>query len=156
MKGCERSNDSTADTTICECNHLTHFALLLSPAPPEVRFCITPSHSLPLPPPYKGKFTITPSPSFPPPPYRHNDNLSLPPPPHLQFSEEETISLEIIGIVGVTVSLLALTITIATFIFLRYTIYMYIIFKPSGAHRASEANQGCRASCKILAHFGHH
>ena len=55
---------------MCECDHLTHFAILLSPV-------------------------------------------------SLNFSKGVEISLQTIGYVGVTVSLLAMAVTIATFIFLK-------------------------------------
>ena len=29
-------DDSSETRTVCECNHLTHFAILLSPKPPEL------------------------------------------------------------------------------------------------------------------------
>ena len=67
-RGCKLNEDDSSETrTVCECNHLTHFAILLSPKPPE-------------------------------------------------FSKNEVIALGIIGYVGVSISLLAITLTIITFI----------------------------------------
>ena len=57
--------------TVCECNHLTHFAILLSASP----------------------FNLT---------------------------QEVTLSLEIIGYVGVSISLVAMALTITTFAILKY------------------------------------
>ncbi len=61
---------STDSLTVCECNHLTHFAILLSPKPPQLK----PSVKL---------------------------------------------SLSIISYVGVAVSLVAMAITVITFVALR-------------------------------------
>ena len=70
-RGCVRSEVlSNATVTVCECNHLTHFAILLSPAP-----------------------------------------LNITPP--------VTLSLKIIGAVGVGVSLVAMAATIVTFLMLK-------------------------------------
>ena len=39
-RGCKLVlNKSTPTLSVCECNHLTHFAILLSPKPDEVRIC---------------------------------------------------------------------------------------------------------------------
>ena len=71
-RGCNRSESlSNTSVTVCECDHLTHFAILLSAAP-------------------------------------------------LNISQSVTLSLEIIGYVGVSVSLVAMALTITTFIILRY------------------------------------
>ena len=76
-RGCNRSeNLSNTSVTVCECNHLTHFAILLSAAPPE-------------------------------------------------FSQPVTLSLQIIGYVGVSVSLVSMSLTIITFIFFKYASYPY-------------------------------
>ena len=70
-EGCYKNDVlSNISRTVCECNHLTHFAILLSPVP-------------------------------------------------LNFSEGIVASLEAIGYVGVTISLVAMAITIATFTLLR-------------------------------------
>ena len=70
-KGCTRNfNLSSTSKTVCECNHLTHFAILLSPRPPE-------------------------------------------------FSSAVSFSLTVIGYIGVSVSLVAMTLTVATFILLK-------------------------------------
>jgi len=35
-KGCTKNEDHSDNSkTVCECNHLTHFAILLSPRPPK-------------------------------------------------------------------------------------------------------------------------
>ena len=69
-RGChENPNLSNSSVTVCECDHLTHFAILLSAAPLKV------SHEVPL---------------------------------------------QIIGYVGVSLSLFAMLLTITTFIILRY------------------------------------
>ena len=71
-KGCRKNADlSSSSVSVCECDHLTHFAILLSAAPVKV-------------------------------------------------SKKVKLSLEIIGYVGISVSLLAMLLTIATFIILRY------------------------------------
>lgn len=62
---------SSNSVTVCECYHLTHFAILLSADPPD-------------------------------------------------FSEPVVFSLTVIGYVGVSVSLVAMAITITTFIVLKY------------------------------------
>ena len=71
-RGCTR-NDALSNTsvTVCECTHLTHFAILLSAAP-------------------------------------------------LSLSDPVTLSLEIIGYVGVSISLVAMAITVFTFLVLKY------------------------------------
>ena len=70
-KGCVKNGLLSNDTrTVCECNHLTHFAILLSARPQ-------------------------------------------------QLSEGVTLSLNIIGYVGVAVSLVAMTLTVITFVMLR-------------------------------------
>ena len=72
--GCYKNDDlSNASMTVCECSHLTHFAILLSAAP-------------------------------------------------LNASDEVILSLEIIGYVGVSVSLVAMALTILTFLLLKYVI----------------------------------
>ena len=66
-RGCSKNEAlSNVSTTVCECYHLTHFAILLS---------ATPLNS--------------------------------------------TLSLEIVGYVGVAVSLVAMTLTVITFLFLK-------------------------------------
>ena len=57
--------------TVCECSHLTHFAILLSPHP-------------------------------------------------LNISEPVSLSFQIIGYVGVSISLVAMAITVVTFLALKY------------------------------------
>ena len=68
--------------TVCECTHLTHFAILLSANPPN-------------------------------------------------FSDPVALSLEIIGYVGVSVSLVAMALTITTFIILKYvcnnSLFVFVI-----------------------------
>ena len=72
-RGCNRSESlSNTSVTVCECNHLTHFAILLSAAP------------------------LT------------------------NISEPIVFSLEVIGYVGVAVSLVAMGLTIFTFAALKY------------------------------------
>ena len=75
-RGCSR-NESLSNTsvTVCECTHLTHFAILLSAAP-------------------------------------------------LPLSEPVQLSLQIIGYLGVAVSLVAMALTITTFIMLKYCCYV--------------------------------
>ena len=69
---CNRSESfSNTSVTVCECNHLTHFAILLSASP-------------------------------------------------LNLTQEVTLSLEIIGYVGVSISLVAMALTIITFIVFKY------------------------------------
>ena len=71
--GCVRNETlSNASTTVCECDHLTHFAILLSAAP-------------------------------------------------INASNPITLSLGIIGYVGVSISLVAMALTILTFIVLKYS-----------------------------------
>lgn len=67
FKNIRLSNDSV---TVCECHHLTHFAMLLSASPPNI-------------------------------------------------SESLILSLQTIGYVGVTVSLVAMAFTITTFVLLK-------------------------------------
>ena len=62
---------SNVSVTVCECDHLTHFAIVLSPAPINITNPVV------------------------------------------------TLSLEIIGYVGVSISLVAMAATIFTFIFLK-------------------------------------
>ena len=70
-KGCTRNTKlSSASKTVCDCNHLTHFAILLSPNPPE-------------------------------------------------FSSNVELSLTLIGYIGVSVSLVAMTVTVLTFLTLK-------------------------------------
>ena len=64
---------SNTSVTVCECTHLTHFAILLSAAP-------------------------------------------------LKLADSVTLSLEIIGYVGVAISLVAMTLTVCIFIIIRYVI----------------------------------
>ena len=71
-RGCFKNNSqSNVSVTVCECNHLTHFAILLSAAPFNV-------------------------------------------------SDPVTLSLKVIDYVGVSVSLVAMALTIFTFIILEY------------------------------------
>ena len=66
--GCVKNkNLSNTSVTVCECNHLTHFAILLSPAP-------------------------------------------------INASVTVKLSLQIISYVGVSISLVAMTLTVLTFI----------------------------------------
>ena len=70
-RGCVKNEGlSNVSATVCECNHLTHFAILLSPAP-------------------------------------------------INVSKAVKISLEIVGYVGVSVSLVAMAATIFTFIVMK-------------------------------------
>ena len=66
--GCETTFNSTS--TVCRCNHLTHFAILLSARP-----------------------------------------LQLPP--------QQTLALEVIGYIGVGVSLVAMAAVVIVFVFLK-------------------------------------
>ena len=59
--------------TVCKCNHLTHFAILLSARP-------------------------------------------------LQISPQKILSLQIIGYIGVSVSLVAMAATVFVFLFLKYAL----------------------------------
>ena len=68
-EGCETSFNSTM--TVCKCNHLTHFAILLSARP-------------------------------------------------LSLSRPKILSLRIIGYIGVSISLVAMAVTIFVFLFLKY------------------------------------
>ncbi len=72
-RGCSR-NDALSSTsmTVCECNHLTHFAILLSPKPPV-----------------------------------NTQPVSI------------TLSLMLIGYIGVTISVISMTVTIIIFIYLN-------------------------------------
>ena len=71
QNGCHKNDTlSNISRTVCECDHLTHFAILLSPVP-------------------------------------------------LNYSKGVEISLQAVGYVGVAVSLLAMAVTVVTFIFLR-------------------------------------
>ena len=75
-RGCSKNKAlSNVSTTVCECYHLTHFAILLSAAP-------------------------------------------------INASRRVIASLEIIGYVGVTISLVAMAITVFAFLFLRYNIHV--------------------------------
>ena len=78
-RGCNRSESlSNTSVTVCECNHLTHFALLLSAAP-------------------------------------------------LNLTEAIMLSLEVIGYVGVSVSLVAMCLVIFTFAAFEYVcVYVHI------------------------------
>ena len=68
--GCETVFDPTRNRTICRCNHLTHFAILLSARP-------------------------------------------------LNLSPGHSFALEIIGYVGVSVSLVAMAATVLVFLYLK-------------------------------------
>ncbi len=70
---------------MCECNHLTHFAILLSAAP-------------------------------------------------LNLSEPILLSLEVIGYVGVSISLVAMALTVFTFIAFRYV----LVWSHVGGARVTE------------------
>ena len=71
-RGCSKSESlSNTSVTVCECNHLTHFAILLSAAP-------------------------------------------------LNLTDAVILSLEVIGYVGVSISLVAMGLTIFTFVALKY------------------------------------
>ena len=75
-RGCNRSESlSNTSVTVCECDHLTHFAILLSASP-------------------------------------------------LNLTEAVTLSLEIISYVGVSISLVAMILTIATFAILKYVFHI--------------------------------
>ena len=75
-RGCSRSESlSNTSVTVCECNHLTHFAILLSAAP-------------------------------------------------LNLTDASVLSLEIIGNVGVSVSLVAMALTVFTFVAFKYVCVM--------------------------------
>ena len=70
-RGCNRSDElSNNSLTVCECNHLTHFAILLSPMPPEL-------------------------------------------------DKKVVLSLQLIGYVGVAVSIATMTLTIIIFISIK-------------------------------------
>jgi hypothetical protein len=71
QEGCETNFNSTM--TVCECNHLTHFAILLSARP-------------------------------------------------LELSKAKILSLQIIGYVGVSISLVAMAATVFVFLFLKYVL----------------------------------
>ncbi len=82
--GCSKNKTLSDDSvTVCECNHLTNFAILLSARP-------------------------------------------------LNFTAANAITLQVIGYVGVTVSLAAMAITIFSFISLKYV-----------DHRTSESLADC-------------
>ena len=71
-RGCSKADSlSNSSVTVCECDHLTHFAILLSAAPPD-------------------------------------------------FKPPIVLSLEIISYVGVSISLVAMALTIFTFLVLKY------------------------------------
>ena len=71
-RGCSKSESlSNTSVTVCECNHLTHFAILLSAAP-------------------------------------------------LNLTDAVVLSLEVIGYLGVSVSLVAMGLTIFTFAAFKY------------------------------------
>ena len=71
-RGCSKSESlSNTSVTVCECNHLTHFAILLSAAP-------------------------------------------------LNLTDAVVLSLEVIGYVGVSVSLVAMGLVIFTFVAFKY------------------------------------
>ena len=71
-RGCNRSESlSNTSVTVCECNHLTHFAILLSAAP-------------------------------------------------LNITDADVLSLEVIGYMGVSVSLFAMCLVIFTFSAFEY------------------------------------
>ena len=75
-RGCNRSESlSNTSVTVCECNHLTHFAILLSATP-------------------------------------------------LNLTDAVVLSLEVIGYVGVSVSLVAMGLVIFTFTALKY-VHLY-------------------------------
>ena len=78
-RGCNRSESlSNTSVTVCECDHLTHFAILLSAAP-------------------------------------------------LNLSDAVVSSLEVIGYVGVSVSLVAMGLTIFTFVVFKYVcVILYV------------------------------
>ena len=76
-RGCNRSESlSNTSVTVCECNHLTHFAILLSVAP-------------------------------------------------LNLTDAVVLSLEVIGYMGVSVSLIAMSLVIFTFAAFEY-VYVYV------------------------------
>ena len=76
-RGCWRNESlSNSSVTVCECNHLTHFAVLLSASPPN-------------------------------------------------FTAPVVLSLEIIGYVGVSISLVAMALTITIFIIIKYGSYCH-------------------------------
>ena len=68
-RGCQGFSNSSV--TVCECSHLTHFAILLSASPPSL-------------------------------------------------DERIVLSLEVIGIVGVSISLIAMVLTVTSFIIFKY------------------------------------
>jgi hypothetical protein len=81
-RGCSLvSTNSTL--SVCECNHLTHFATLLSPRLQKVSI------------PHECMFT-------------HLDTCKN----HLQISKENAIALSMIGYVGVSVSIVSLGMTV--------------------------------------------
>ena len=78
-RGCNRSESlSNTSVTVCECNHLTHFAILLSVAP-------------------------------------------------LNITDAVVLSLEVIGYMGVSVSLIAMSLVIFTFAAFEYVcVYVHV------------------------------
>ena len=87
-RGCNRSDRlSNTSVTVCECDHLTHFAILLSASP-------------------------------------------------LNLTQSLTLSLEIISYVGVSISLVAMGLTITTFTILRYVIILHFLKRPSNLLRS--------------------
>ena len=88
-RGCSKSeNPSNTSVTVCECDHLTHFAILLSAAP-------------------------------------------------LNLTDAVVLSLEVVGYVGVSISLVAMGLTIFTFAAFKYAYlclhacYRLINYSPS-------------------------
>ena len=76
VRGCNRSESlSNTSVTVCECHHLTHFAILLSAAP-------------------------------------------------LNLTDAVVLSLEVVGYVGVSVSLVAMGLVIFTFVAFKYVCVM--------------------------------
>lgn len=76
-RGC-RQAFSNSSMTVCECSHLTHFAILLSASPPSL------------------------------------DKLVV-------------LSLEAIGIVGVSISLVAMVLTVTSFVIFKYVCTIVLI-----------------------------
>ena len=80
-RGCSRSESlSNTSVTVCECDHLTHFAILLSAAP-------------------------------------------------LNLTDAVVLSLEVVGYVGVSVSLVAMGLVIFTFVVFKY-VYVMCMCRP--------------------------
>ena len=73
--------------TVCECDHLTHFAILLSAEP-------------------------------------------------LNLTDAVVLSLEVIGYVGVSISLVAMCLTITTFTIFKYVIILHFLKRPSNLLRS--------------------